>query len=35
MLNKILYWLTIMFLVLGILTTTESGKTLKKVTEYM
>lgn len=33
MLNKILYWLTIMFLVLGILPTTESSETLKKVTE--
>ena len=33
MLNKILYWLIIMFLVLGILPTTESSETLKKVTE--
>ena len=33
MLNKILYWLTIMFLILGTLPTTESSETLKKVTE--
>ena len=33
MLNKILYWLIIMFLVLGILPTTESSENLKKVTE--
>ena len=33
MTKKILYWITIMFLTLGILPTTESSETLKKVTE--
>lgn len=33
MTKKILYWITIMFLILGILPTTESSETLKKVTE--